>query len=79
MTSKDDLIPASINDPHGREYTVERDEIDSDQTSLAEEQNKPQSWKALIVLYLVTLIMVLARSVDFVLYIRMAHKMVNYE
>lgn len=44
-----------------------------------EDESILKKYGAAIVLYSVTVIMVLARSIDFVLYIRMAKKMANYE
>ena len=38
-----------------------------------------QKYGGAIILYSITVVMVLARSIDFVLYIRMATKMANYE
>lgn len=43
------------------------------------DKSKQSKFKESILLYVATVVMVLARSVDFVLYVRMTKKMRNYE
>ncbi|KAL0486436.1 hypothetical protein AKO1_012015 [Acrasis kona] len=67
------VIQPNVNDPLINNY--HEPPVDT----MEEEQNAPQTTKALIILYAITLVMVLTRSIDFVLYVRMSKKMVNYE
>lgn len=55
---------------------------DANLTEMTQEENdksKQSKVKESILLYVATVVMVLARSVDFVLYVRMTKKMRNYE
>ena len=52
--------------------------MDLDELPQQEEKIKPNPVKEGLILFSCTVIMVLARSIDFVLYVRMATKMRNY-
>jgi hypothetical protein len=67
-------ISHRIRSKHKEEETMDLEDVEPEV-----KQNKLAQYSAPIILYSATLVMVLARSVDFVLYIRMATKMVNYE
>jgi hypothetical protein len=60
--------------------TFERMDLDEIPEHIPESKGRiSSSFRNVLILYSATMVMVLARSVDFVLFIRMAKKMTNYE